>query len=127
MIFFKMFTVTYFTTLETQSIRRVRSKLKDISKILKDVGGLLGKDENNFEIKIYHPGNKTEASFQIERLDNQISVNIVQPLGEVENIALSLAWKRCYNLAIFVEARLVTTRRKQTGRGDTQQLRVSLL
>ena len=91
-IFHKMFSSIFFYFSETQSIRRVRSKLKDISRILKDIGGLLGKDENNFEIRISHPGNKTEASFQIERLSNKISVNIVQPLGEVER--LSKLWTR---------------------------------
>ena len=80
-----LFQLLYYS--ETQSIRRVRSKLKDISRILKDIGGLLGKDDNNFEIRISHPGNGTEASFQIERLSNQISVNIVQPLGEVEGLS----------------------------------------
>ena len=80
-----LFQLLYYS--ETQSIRKVRSKLKDISRILKDIGGLLGKDDNNFEIRISHPGNRTEASFQIERLSNQISVNIVQPLGEVEGLS----------------------------------------
>ena len=84
-VYFKMF--EYYS--ETQSIRRIRSKLKDISKILKSIGGILGKDQNSFEIRISHPGNKTEASFQIERLSDKISVNIVQPLGEVEKISLS--------------------------------------
>ena len=90
-IFYKNFNSIFYYS-ETQSIRRVRSKLKDISRILKDIGGLLGKDENSFEIRISHPGNKTEASFQIERLSNKISVNIVQPLGEVKGF--SKLWKR---------------------------------
>ena len=76
----------YFFYLETQSIHKVRSKLKDISRILKDIGALLGKDNDSLDVRISHPGNATEASFEIERMKNKISVNVVQPLGEVEDI-----------------------------------------
>ena len=76
----------YFFYLETKSIHKVRSKLKDISRILKDIGALLGKDNDSLDVRISHPGNATEASFEIERMKNKISVNVVQPLGEVEDI-----------------------------------------
>ena len=79
--------LNYFIYLEThQSIHKVRSKLKDISRILKDIGALLGKDNDSLDVRISHPGNATEASFEIERMKNKISVNVVQPLGEVEDI-----------------------------------------
>ena len=72
--------LNYFIYLENQqSIHKVRSKLKDISRILKDIGALLGKDNNSLDVRISHPGNATEASFEIERMKNKISVNVVQP------------------------------------------------